>query len=163
MATSPKVLKPGAGSTVTPPACTFTVVWLSGWKSDTLPSVSTTVTVSLLRRNEAIVSFPNTTRFPLSRATTAAPSFTCRLSPLNTVVLGSNACPPTLAFKLPATDPTTAERSKHRHRSQHHPDSINIKEMRNRMDMFSSLLFMLGRRPESACARSVHSHNSSTT
>src|SRR6516162_340376 len=135
IATSPKVLNPGAGSTVTVPTCTLTAAWLSGWNSDTLPAVSTTVTALSLRRNLAAVSRPNTTRPPLPSATTAAPSFTCRLSPLNNVVLGNNACPPKLAFILPATDPTTSEPANIGTEADI-PTRSTIKEMRNRMDMF---------------------------
>src|SRR6266567_2018637 len=109
MATSPRVLNPGAGAIDTLFAFTLTSALPSGWYTETLPSPSSTVTPLPSRKNRASVSRPNTSRLPLASAITVAPSLTLRLSPLKITELGRSGCPPNVAFILPATDPTTAE------------------------------------------------------
>src|SRR5579875_88159 len=109
IATSPSVLYPAAGNTVTSPAFTRTSALVPGWYIDTFPRLSCTVTACASRKNDASVSRPNTIRFPCSSATTATPSRTRRWSPLKTVVFGTSASPLNVASRLPATDPTAAD------------------------------------------------------
>src|SRR5207247_9591443 len=66
------------------------------------PTVPSTLTRPCFSR-------PNPRRLPLTTAITSPPSLTFRLSPLKITELGRSGCPPTVAFRLPATDPTTAE------------------------------------------------------
>src|SRR5579875_264566 len=109
IATSPSVLYSAAGDTVTFPAFTRTSALVPGWYIETFPRLSSTVTACASRRNDASVSRPNTILFPCSSATTATPSRTRRLSPLNTVVFGTRASPLSVASRLPATDPIAAD------------------------------------------------------
>src|SRR6266568_2936943 len=114
IATSPSVLNPLAGSIESSFAFTLSSAPPSGWYRETLPCPSRTVTSFPSRENEACVSRPNTSRLPWLSAMTVAPSPTLRLSPLKTTALGRSGSPPSVAFLLPATDPTTADPAKAR-------------------------------------------------